>query len=85
MKIGSLQRRRELREILFCLLGDDDKQNHLSFSKNKVFCPIVVSRLGRISSFCVLCVSAVKFFLLLLAAVYAHDRLFTAGQTEKGV
>jgi len=31
-------------ELVFCLSGDDDKQ------KGKLFCPIVVSRLGKILS-----------------------------------
>ncbi len=32
----------DLRELVFCLSGDDDKQ------KGKRFCPIAVSRLGKI-------------------------------------
>ncbi len=56
----SPQRRRGRRELLFCLSGDDDKQNHVSIGTSR-FCPIVVSRLGKYSSLSVLCVSAVIF------------------------
>jgi len=39
------------------LSGDDDKQKHISLEA-LMFCPIVVSRLGKKSSLCVLGVLA---------------------------
>ena len=42
------------RDRVFCLSGDDDKQ------KGELFCPIAVSRLGKNSSLCDLCASAVS-------------------------
>ena len=58
---------RAQRNSFFCLSGDDDKQKHTS-SKDWVFCPIVVSRLGKNSYLSVLRVSAVSFSMESLSA-----------------
>jgi len=42
----SPQRRRGRRELIFCLSGDDDKQNNAQIRAGR-FCPIVVYRLDK--------------------------------------
>jgi len=59
-------RLRRLRDRVFCLSGDDDKQKgsprgvDARTPQGKLFCPIAVSRLGKNSSLCDLCASAVS-------------------------